>query len=390
LLLTISAVLYSGAYKGFVASVRNPGFQMDHRLDVDFSPSNMHFKDARARQLFLDLVDRLNRTGGVRSAAASYQDVATIRPDSPKARDKIGVSGVWATEDFFDTLGIAVPQGRKFQAADLRGAPTGAVVNNVLADRYWPGQSAVGKRVQLSDDHWVTIVGVAKLNAFMAFGTPPLDTIFLPYGTPQHRDIRLLVHTTSDPVALVQPLRAMLHELDPDQALPAAYSMQKQYEEILRAAFLGLNTFGLMGLLGMILALTGLYGLVAYQVSSRTREIGIRMALGARTGAVVRMMLQQGIALAICGVGAGVALNWGVVRILAAFMGKPGADTAASAAPPPPNTGTSISMTAGSASFGGTAFTILVIIVLVVTILAAWLPARRAARVDPNVALRAE
>jgi ABC-type antimicrobial peptide transport system permease subunit len=144
-----------------------------------------------------------------------------------------------------------------------------------------------------------------------------------------------------------------------------------------------------MGILALLLALVGLYGLLAYEVSSRTREIGIRMALGAHAGAVVRMVLRQGVALAVCGVGAGVALDWGAGKLALALLGV-GSSGGGEAKPPNPNDGNQINISAGTATFGSQAFAILVIVVFVVTIAAAYLPARRAARVDPNVALRAE
>jgi macrolide transport system ATP-binding/permease protein len=391
LLLTATTVLYAGVYKGFVTSIRNPGFQVDHLLAIDFEPSNVHYKDARADQFFRDLLERLYRNKGVRAAAVLYQDVATIRPDSPLAHDDVKTSGVWTGEGFFDTLGIPILEGRAFQAADLRGSPSVAVVNDVLAKHYWPGQNAIGKQIRLSTGQWVNVIGVAQLKAFMAFGTPPMDTIFLPYGTPKQRAIRLLVRSSADPRALVDPIRAMVRDIDPDQVVPETMAFQAIFDAWIKGALLGLNTLGAMGVLALVLALVGLYGLLAYEVSSRTREIGIRMALGARAGAVVRMVMRQGIALAVCGVGAGVALNWGLEKILLAVLGGgTGGNGGGAAQPPAPNGGNQISFSAGTDTFGSHGFTILVIAVFVVTILAAWLPARRAARVDPNVALRAE
>jgi ABC-type antimicrobial peptide transport system permease subunit len=147
-----------------------------------------------------------------------------------------------------------------------------------------------------------------------------------------------------------------------------------------------MNTMGAMGVLGLALALVGLYGLLAYEVSARTREIGIRMALGARPGAVVRMVLRQGILLAVCGVGAGVGLNFAAIEITEAMFGSGGN------APKPadPNAGAGLSLQVGTEQFGGGAFWTLMVAVFAVTLLAAYLPARRAARVDPNVALRSE
>jgi len=390
LLLTTTTMLYAGVYKGFVTSIRNPGFQVDRLLAIDFEPSNVHHKDARAEQFFRDLVERLYRTKGVRAAAVVYQDVATIRPDSPLAHDDVKTAGVWTGEGFFDTLGIPILEGRGFQTADLHGPASVAVVNDVLAKHYWPGQNAIGKQIRLSTGQWVNVIGVAQIKAYMAFGTPPMDTIFLPYGRPKQRDIRLLVRSAADPRALIDPIRAVVRDLDPDQVVPEAMPFQAMFDAWIKGALLGLNTLGAMGVLGLVLALVGLYGLLAYEVSSRTREIGIRMALGARSGAVVRMVLQQGIALAVCGVGAGVALNWGLVKVLLAILGSGGSGGGGAPKPPEPNGGNQISFQAGSDTFGPHGFTILVIAVFIVTILAAWLPARRAARVDPNVALTAE
>lgn len=388
-LLTITSFVYAGVYKTLVTSVRNPGFRVDHILGIDFEPATMHYKDARSAQFFKDLGARLRGTRGVSSATLEYQDVAAIRPEGVK--DDVRTSGVWIDEGFFDTLGIPLVEGRGIRTSELGASPAVAVVNDVLAQRYWPGQNAVSKQIRLSTGQWVTVVGVAKLRAFMAWGTPPMDTIFLPYGVPVKRDIRLIARSSGDPRGLTEPIRGIIHDLDPDQAMPDAYTFDGTIGIFMRAAMLAIDTLGAMGVLGLGLALVGLYGLLAFEVGSRTREIGIRMALGARAGAVVRMVLRQGVALAVFGVAVGSALNWGVGRIALAILGvgsKPGAD--APAAPPEPNGGGQISIQAGTQYFGGEAFVLLILAVLAVTIVAAYLPARRAARVDPNVALRAE
>ena len=389
LLLTITSVLYAGVYKSLVTSFENPGFNVDRLLGVDFDPAVVHLKDQRASQFFRDLVGRLRIAKGVKAAALEYQDIAVIRPESPVAHDDAKTSGVWVDEGFFETLGIPLIEGRPFRSADLRTSPAVAIVNQVLVRHYWPGQNATGKQIRLATGQWVTVVGVAKLNSFMAWGTGPMDMIFLPYGQPKGRDITLIARSAGDPLGLVEPIRTMIHDLDPDQAMPDARTWQNSFGLFMRVALLALDTLGAMGVLGMLLALVGLYGLLAYEVGSRTREIGIRMALGARAGAVVRMVLRQGVALAIVGVGLGVALDWGAVKLLAAVLGVP-SNGGGEPKPPEPNGGSQINIQAGTATFGNHPFAILVIAVFVVTIVAAYLPARRAARVDPNVALRAE
>jgi putative ABC transport system permease protein len=141
--------------------------------------------------------------------------------------------------------------------------------------------------------------------------------------------------------------------------------------------------------LGLSLALVGLYGLLMFDVNRRTREIGIRMALGARQSSVVGMVLRQGIMLAACGVGAGVALNDGVLRLLVSIFGLHD-QTGAPAVAPSPNDGNQIAFQAGTETFGNHGFLALVVAVFAVTVLASYFPARRASRVDPNVALRCE
>jgi len=389
LLLTITSFVYAGAYKTLVSSLRNPGFQVDGLIGTDFDPATTHLKGPRAAQFFRDLAGRVRSAKDVKAVALAYQDIAVIRPESPVARDEIKTSGVWVDEGFFDTLGIPLIEGRAFRATDLGSSPTVAVVNDVLVRHYWPGQNAIGKQIRLNTGQWVTVVGVARINTFMAWGTGPMDTIFLPYGVPKDRDIKLMARSAADPHSLVEPIRAIIHDLDPDQAMPDAYTWQNTFGVFLRGAMLSIDTLGAMGVLGLLLALVGLYGLLAYEVSSRTREIGIRMALGARAGAVVRMVLRQGVALAVCGVGTGIALDWGAAKLMMALLGI-GSNAGGDSKPPEPNGGSQISIGAGTVQFGGKAFTILVIAVFVVTILAAYLPARRAARVYPNVALSAE
>jgi len=389
LLLTITSFVYAGVYKTLVTSIRNPGFQVDGLVGVDFDPAITHLKDLRAAQFFKELAGRVRSAKGVKGAALIYQDVAVIRPESPAARDDVKVSGVWVDEGFFDTFGIPLIEGRAFRATDFGPSPAVAIVNDVLVRRYWPGQNGVGKQIRLKAGQWVSIIGVARINAFMAFGTGPMDTIFLPYGTPKGREVMLTARSTGDPRGLVEPIRALIHDLDPDQAMPDAHTWQNTYGVFLRGAMLSLDTLGAMGVLGLLLALVGLYGLLAYEVGSRTREIGIRMALGARAGAVVRMVLRYGVALAVCGVGAGAALDWGAERLMFALLGV-GSNASGDPKPPEPNGGGQMSIQIGTEHFGHEAFTILVVAVFVITLVAAYLPARRAARVDPNVALRAE
>jgi putative ABC transport system permease protein len=347
----------------------------------------VHYKGTRSIRFFHDVATRLRSTSGVGAAALEYQDIASIRPDGPVAREDARTSGVWVDDGFFDTLGIPIVEGRGIRRTDLRSAPTVAVINDVLARHYWPGQKAVGRQLHLTTDGWVTVVGVVRLRGFMSFGTPPMDTIFLPFGTAADRNVRLLVRSVGDPRTLVEPIRAIVRDLDPDQAVPDADPWQTSFGVFIDATLLGLDTLGAMGALGLVLALVGLYALIAYDVGARTRELGIRMALGASASAVVRMVLKQGLVVALCGVGTGLALTWITVEVANALLAGSGSNGPSS---PNPNGGSQISLQLGTDFFGGHTFAILMMAVLIVTLVAAYLPARRAARVDPNIALRIE
>jgi putative ABC transport system permease protein len=397
-LLTISSSLYLAFYNKLLSSFQNPGFQVDHLLVMDFDHSMVHYKGAAADQFFTQLLDRVRSSAGVNGVSLQYQGIAPIRPEGAPKPEDVPTSAVWTDQGFFQTLAIPILKGRPFQPSDLTDTSNVAIVNDVLARRYWPNQEAIGKQIRLNDANprWVNVVGVAKINDYMAFGSPPMDIIFLPYGRlTRDQDLRLQVQSSGDPSGLIEPIRKTIRSLDSDQAVPQAESWQNIFGIFARLFSLTTHTIGSMGILGMALALVGLYGLISSEVSTRTREIAIRMAVGARQSSVMAMVLRQGIALAIFGIGAGLGLNEGIVRVIAAVFGPTGGPNGASAggnaAPPPaPNGGTSVGLQAGSDDFGHHGFAALVLAVFVITIVAAWIPARRAARVDPNVALRHE
>ncbi len=394
LLMTVSSMLYVGVYKKMLSSFENPGFKVDHLLAMDFEPAIIHYKGAAATQLFNQLMERVRSLNGVQAATLVYQGIEPVRPEGSAKTGDVPTSGVWADDGFFDTMGIPVLKGRSFVKADLGHAPAVVIVNEVLARHDWPNDNPVGKQLRIGGEkgQFVEVVGVAKIDNYFSFGVPPMDIIFLPYeSAASKRPLRFLIRSTRDPSVLVEPLRKTIRELDPDQAVPTAAVVQDLFGIFTRMLMLSTHTIGAMGVLGLSLALVGLYGLLMFDVNSRTREIGIRMALGARQSSVVGMVLRQGILLAACGVGAGVALNEGIVKVLMSIFGLHD-QTGSPAAPAAPkvNDGTQIEFQAGTETFGHHGFLALVVAVFAVTVLAAYIPARRASRVDPNVALRCE
>jgi putative ABC transport system permease protein len=284
--------------------------------------------------------------------------------------------GQWGTavyssrvdEHYFDAMGIKLLEGRSFTVQDTAGAPHVAVVNQTFAEHYWPGQSALGKRFHLDDqgDGWTEIVGVTPTSRYLFVGEPPTEFLYVSYRQSPAANMTLLASTVGDSASVIEPLRKVIQDLDPNMPIYDVYTMEKYiWAQATSVAQIMVNIIGAMGLMGLTLAMVGLYGLMSYGVSRRTREIGIRMAVGADRGGVLRMVLRQGMAPAIWGIVMGLVLSVGCGKLLmAAFP---------------------LNQKIGPESYG-----IVGSMLLVVAMLAAFVPARRAALVDPMTALRDE
>jgi hypothetical protein len=275
-------------------------------------------------------------------------------------------------EYFFDTMRLTILKGRGFRATDTADAPKVAVVNEQLANHYWPNQDPLGKRFRLDDKNgpWVEIVGLAKTSKYIFLAEAPIEFLYLPYKQRPNPRMTMLVESAGDPASLVTPIREIVRGLDASMPIFNVRTMEEFYR--LRTVSIFNIIIGLiasMGVMGLALSIVGLYGLVAYGATRRTREIGIRMAIGADRPAVLRMVLRQGMILATSGLVVGVGLGLLARRALAAAF--PGGR--------PENTG-----------FDFVAFILVVVSVLAATILAAYIPARRASRINPTEALRYE
>jgi hypothetical protein len=266
---------------------------------------------------------------------------------------------------------VPILKGRGFRATDSADAPKVAVVNEVIAQRYWPGQDPVGKRFRVGNSRgpWVEIVGLAKTSKYNFITEPPTEFLYLPYRQRSEQSLILLAQSAGEPSGLAAPLRDVVRRLDANVPISDVRTMEEIFR--LRAVVVMsviISLIGAMGTMGLGLAIAGLYGLVAYAASRRTREIGIRMAIGADQSDVLHMVLRQGVGLALAGLGVGLLASLGVGRAMAAaFPGGP---------------------SGGRTDF--VAFAWVAAAVLAVTLLAAYVPARRASRVNPTEALRNE
>jgi putative ABC transport system permease protein len=369
-LLTTSMFLYLGFRESLA---RGPGFRIDHLLLMSFDPSVVNYSPTQTHEFFRKLVEHSRSVPGVKSVAlASFVplsvefDSFSIVPERyrfPPGRDSVSVMANRVDESYFETAGIPLIRGRGFLKTDTENTPHVAVINETLAAHYWPGQDSIGKRFRL-DSEWVEIVGIAKTTKYLSTLEPPSDFLYVPYQQSPRAYMTLMVESAGEPGALAAPLREVVRSLDSNLPVYDVRTMGDFY--LARAAQVYqviLQAVSSMGLMGMALAFAGLYGLMAYAVTVRTREIGIRMAIGANQGEVLVMVLRQGLALTLTGLAAGLVLSAGTTRFLRAAF--PGDSPLA-------------------------AYVLVTPAVLAITILAAYLPARRASRVDPMTALRCE
>jgi len=375
-------VLAAFMYRGFQQQLSSgPGYRTDHLLMMSFDPSLVHYSEDETRRFFLQLAERARSLPGVKSVALASSvpmatdgiNVANIIPEGyqlPVGQENLTLFSARVDEHYFTTIGIPIVLGRGFREADSTDAPRVAVVNEQFAQHYWPSQDPIGKRFQLREravSSWIAIVGVAKTTKYLWLAEPPTEFVYLPYRQNPQSEMVLLTESAGDPSSLVAPLRDVVQALDRTQPIYNVRTMDEFYQMRTITIFkVIIGTIGAMGMMGLGLAIVGLYGLVAYATSRRTKEIGIRMAIGAGRTAVLRMVLRQGLVLAVAGLAVGLLAGVGAERALQAAFPS------------------------GDNSFHPMAHLLVAPIVLAATFIAAYLPARRAARLDPMKALRYE
>ena len=379
-LLTIGTFLY----RAFAFEIdRGPGFRTDHLLMATVEPGLVRYDGDRAERFYRQVKERTLALPGVRSATWSSAvpmkgsdfDRTLVAPEGfqfAPGTQNAPVLWTQVDEHYFDTMAVPIERGRAFRDTDTAPAPLVAVVNQTMARRYWPNQDPVGKRVRLDsrDGVWAEIVGVARDSKNVFIAMDPQEMLYVPRLQHPTEEMTLLVHTAGASEAVAGPIRDIVRSLDADMPVFGVRTMEDFY--FWRATYttrLIAGSVAVMGAMGVALAVVGLYALVAYAASRRTREIGIRMAIGAQPRAVLRMVLGYGFVLTVCGFAAGAAGSVAVARVLpAAFNG--------------------LERTDGGVDIG----TMLIVAPLLVsmTLLATYLPARRAARIDPLVALRQE
>ncbi len=375
ILLIATGMLMDGFRKILVL---NPGFRTDHLLTMELDTSLVRYTQAQTHDFYRNLLNRARAVPGVRAVTlgkviplAPSQGTETFIPEGyqfPKGQVNASTVASMVDENYFDVMQTPIISGRAFTANDKEGAPVVAIVNQQFADTYWPREDPIGKRLQLKSkkDQWAQVVGVTKTGKYTFLGEPPTPFLYLPFAQTQATRMVMFTDTMGDPASVVSPLRQIVHDLDANQPVFNVRTFANFYQQrAIAIPRMIMEIVGTMGTMGLTLALIGLYGLVAYSVARRTREIGLRMAIGASQSDILRMVLRQGLVLSLAGIGVGSLATVAVARVLAA--GLIGLGT--------PNPAT---------------YVLVPMILLLVTLASCYVPALRASRVDPMVALRYE
>jgi putative ABC transport system permease protein len=359
----------------------DPGFRADHLLTMKVDLSEVKYPDRERRAAFFDeVMRRVHELPGVRSAAVAGNLPLTYNGDSMT----IGVEGVpdpphgqrpdvifrAIGSDYFNTMGIPIVRGRDFTDQDNADSKDVVIISEKTAQHFWPGEDPIGKRLKpgssTSKSEWREVIGIVKDVRQNDLIAPPKMQMYFTYR--QLKDIAanaLVVRTTVEPMSLAGSVRSAIWSVDKNQTVADIDTMDHIVAEAVARQRFSMVLLGVFAGLALLLASVGIYGVMSYSVAQRTREIGIRMALGARRADVLQMTVRQGLKL----VGAGMILGLGAAFLLTRVMAT---------------------LLYGISATDPTTFIGISVVLLVVAILASYVPALRATKVDPITALRAQ
>ncbi len=352
------------------------GFTPSHRLAVNFSVSTArHSTSAEMRQTYREMIEKVRTVPGVIAAGAirdlpfhgDGEPLGFVPPGfTPGPNGQLPTATLMFTSDgFFNAMGIPILAGRDLSLQDRQGAPIALVINQALAKKYFPGQSPIGQTITFGDTNHFAIVGVVGDVRQGSVDEAPTPRIYASAYQIFRVKVSLVVRTQVDPQLMIKRVEDALRSVDPQQTITSAFTLEDAVGDAVARPRLLTVLLGLFGIMGLVLGALGIYGVLAYLVNQRTREIGVRLALGAKPSDVLWMVVGRGLWLAGLGVAIGLVAAVALTRLMQGVL--------YGVTPRDPLT------------FVGVAAAL-----LAVAAFASWLPARRATRVDPLVALRAE
>jgi putative ABC transport system permease protein len=376
--LSLTALIGAGL---FLRSLRNtqkidPGFESKQLLALEFDLGAQGLDQTHGLEFERRVLEEVSRLPGLRSAALSAALPIgggglgrTVFPEGQEPAT--GAVGQFTTVNsigsgYFETLGIAVRRGRELAETDREGTPRVAVINEAMAKQFWPNQDALGKRFKFyGDETFLEVVGIAQTAKLFSLSEDPQPIAYVPIRQAYETTVVLNVRTEGDPAALLETVRRKVQALDPTMPLTNVKTVRALIDETLWAPQMSAMLLTIFALVALVLAGIGIYGVMSYAVGQRTQEFGIRMALGAKPGDVLSLVLRQGMILVAAGVAAGLLISLTVTRLVAALL-------------------VNVSAT-DPVTFAGIA-----ILFGMVAALAGYVPARRATKIDPMIALRYE
>jgi predicted permease len=350
------------------------GFETGNRLIATLGLSSLGYSEEKGRAFYDNLIERTKNIPGVESASLTSHlplghiiraGIVNIEGHQPPPGDGgFSVNEMSVGPDYFKAMGTTVLRGREFTARDAKGAPGVVIINEEMARRFWPDRDPVGASLTMGSEK-VEIVGVVKNGKYRSLGEQPRHFIYHPILQGYYARSTLVVKTSGDPASLMAAVRREIGALDPNVAPTQLGTLEEHMAFALFPARVSGVLLGVFGLLALILALVGLSGLIAYSVSQRTREIGVRMALGAGTRDVLKLVIGEGMLLTLIGMAIGLAAALGLTRFLSDLL-------------------------YGVSAVDPLTFGLIALLLVGVALSACWLPARRATKIAPMVALRCE
>ncbi|HEX8142216.1 MAG TPA: ABC transporter permease [Pyrinomonadaceae bacterium] len=358
----------------------NPGFEPQNLLTMQVAlPSTKYSEPKRRADFYRQALEKIKTLPGVQSAGAvSHLPLSgsvgsgffSIEGRAESPGEQLPHTDLRAsTPDYLQTMGIPLLKGRYFNERDTEASPNVAIVDETLARRYWPNEDPIGKRISFNRrenaDVWREVVGVVGAVRHKALDADYRGQLYFPHPQNPWGGMYLVVRTMNEPASMAAMVRDAIQSVDKDQPVYRVMTMETLLAESVAQRRFSMLLLTLFAVVAVLLAIVGLYGVMSYGVSQRTHEIGIRMALGAQAGDVLRMVVGQGLLLALIGVGAGLLASLALTRVMSSLL------------------------------FGVSArdpfmFVSIPLILAAVALLACYIPARRATKVDPMIALRYE
>jgi macrolide transport system ATP-binding/permease protein len=375
LVLLVGATLFLRSF--MAAQSLSPGFEADHVVtaSMDMFPSG--YTGDRNREFQRRAVEAVAAIPGVSAAAfgtrlplgfgGNNSTGIGVEGYVPRENEEIVINYTSIGPKYFATMGTPIREGREYLETDAPNAQRVIVINEAMARRYWPKGNALGGQIRMGQN-LAEVIGVVADSKYSSINERPLPQLFFPLSRSDASTLRLFVRTTGDPNPLVAEVRNAIRGLDPNLPLYDARTLTEHMQVAVFAQRMAANLLGAMGVLALLLAAIGLYGVMAYAVSQRTQELGIRLALGASPSSLLNMIVGQGMRLTTIGLAIGLALALGAFGSIGAVR----------------------TLLPGISPLDPITFVSVPVVLASIALLASWIPGRRAGKVDPVIALRYE